>query len=361
MYNGVGLTTPRGSGTSGYVQKNLAYIQKPTTRADFQKELAAIKANPLKPPKKPNPELIEHEQKRQIEIHLINFKKALEGQGLSPEEIKERVDNARTHLYAKLHEAPLLNQKSSHQKVIQKNEEIAKFRDSFGIKNDYVPGSSFDFEALEEKRQKEKEDRAMKKKMEKLKVLEEAQKKEKEASLKNEKAKIPIEKEKPKEEFKKPSKPIENADREPMEDGEIKSESYQKEIKENPKENLKSEEKTLEKKNAPKERGPQRKDLREKRRYSRDRQSRNYRRSPDHYRRRSPYRDNRRPNYRNRNKYSDDSQSPDYRKSPKESRDKARRYRKYSSSSSRSFRSRSCSHSSCSGCSSSSSCSSCSR
>jgi serine/arginine repetitive matrix protein 2 len=26
MYNGVGLTTARGSGTSGYVQKNLSHI-----------------------------------------------------------------------------------------------------------------------------------------------------------------------------------------------------------------------------------------------------------------------------------------------------------------------------------------------
>ena len=27
MYNGVGLQTARGSGTSGYVQKNLSYLQ----------------------------------------------------------------------------------------------------------------------------------------------------------------------------------------------------------------------------------------------------------------------------------------------------------------------------------------------
>ena len=27
MYNGIGLQTPRGSGTNGYVQKNLAFIK----------------------------------------------------------------------------------------------------------------------------------------------------------------------------------------------------------------------------------------------------------------------------------------------------------------------------------------------
>jgi hypothetical protein len=27
MYNGIGLQTPRGSGTSGYIQKNLGYMK----------------------------------------------------------------------------------------------------------------------------------------------------------------------------------------------------------------------------------------------------------------------------------------------------------------------------------------------
>lgn len=45
MYNGIGLQTPRGSGTSGYVQKNLSFV-KPNPlkqREDFLKELQALK------------------------------------------------------------------------------------------------------------------------------------------------------------------------------------------------------------------------------------------------------------------------------------------------------------------------------
>ncbi len=64
MYNGVGLTTARGSGTSGYVQKNLSYIgpggQKPA-QTDYGKILQGLKENPLPPPRPPNKELIEHE------------------------------------------------------------------------------------------------------------------------------------------------------------------------------------------------------------------------------------------------------------------------------------------------------------
>ena len=37
MYNGIGLTTPRGSGTSGYVQRSLAYI-KPKQTYDMAKQ-----------------------------------------------------------------------------------------------------------------------------------------------------------------------------------------------------------------------------------------------------------------------------------------------------------------------------------
>jgi hypothetical protein len=46
MYNGIGLQTPRGSGTSGYVQKNLSYIkpfQKQRSKDDFLKEMQALK------------------------------------------------------------------------------------------------------------------------------------------------------------------------------------------------------------------------------------------------------------------------------------------------------------------------------
>lgn len=39
MYNNIGLMTPRGSGTSGYVQKNLAHIKRLHNRDQFIKEM----------------------------------------------------------------------------------------------------------------------------------------------------------------------------------------------------------------------------------------------------------------------------------------------------------------------------------
>jgi hypothetical protein len=38
MYNGIGLTTPRGSGTSGFVSKNLAFVKPQKKPAQFEKQ-----------------------------------------------------------------------------------------------------------------------------------------------------------------------------------------------------------------------------------------------------------------------------------------------------------------------------------
>lgn len=157
MYNGIGLPTPRGSGTSGYVQKNYAYTNKPRLHQDYQKELEAIKANPPKPPKKPNSEIIAHEQKRQIEIKLITFKQQLEEEELPQEEVERRVCAARKHLHNKLSEAPLMSENTSHHKALQKEKDLQNLREAFKISEDYQPGSAFDFEAIEKKRQEEKD------------------------------------------------------------------------------------------------------------------------------------------------------------------------------------------------------------
>ena len=46
MYNGIGLQTPRGSGTSGYIQRNLSVPKKNIkTREEFLKELQQLKVN----------------------------------------------------------------------------------------------------------------------------------------------------------------------------------------------------------------------------------------------------------------------------------------------------------------------------
>ena len=68
MYNQIGLKTPRGSGTNGYVQRNLAFRQKrkPHSFRDDEER---------RPPKVrvANPEILEHQRKRKVEVMLIEW------------------------------------------------------------------------------------------------------------------------------------------------------------------------------------------------------------------------------------------------------------------------------------------------
>jgi serine/arginine repetitive matrix protein 2 len=69
MYNGIGLTTPRGSGTNGYVQKNLSFVKHRTERQEY------ARIDQIKPDvaKKPNQEILDHQKKRQIEVQIMQW------------------------------------------------------------------------------------------------------------------------------------------------------------------------------------------------------------------------------------------------------------------------------------------------
>ena len=80
MYNGIGLTTPRGSGTSGYVQKNLSFV-KPKLKTNYKDILQQFKDSPAPAKKRANIDIINHEQKYQIEVQLDKMKLKLIDKG----------------------------------------------------------------------------------------------------------------------------------------------------------------------------------------------------------------------------------------------------------------------------------------
>ncbi|KAG8759568.1 RNA-splicing factor [Serendipita sp. 396] len=73
MYNGIGLTTPRGSGTNGYVMRNISYLRSHDSAADR----AAMEAPPMKH-REPDKEILEHERKRKIEVACYELRVQLE-------------------------------------------------------------------------------------------------------------------------------------------------------------------------------------------------------------------------------------------------------------------------------------------
>ncbi len=110
MYNGVGLKTTRGSGTSGYVQRNASQVRRSrgggaawgggkdpwkTGEASDKVEKRA----PL-PRKGIHPDILDHERKRKIEVRVLEAGEEWEEEGLSAKEVEKRCDRLRKRLIA---------------------------------------------------------------------------------------------------------------------------------------------------------------------------------------------------------------------------------------------------------------------
>lgn len=80
MYNGIGLPTPRGSGTNGYVQRNLSSVRHKKDRIDYKSEEELKKLENLLM-KKPNQEILDHERKRKVELKCLELEEMMEEQG----------------------------------------------------------------------------------------------------------------------------------------------------------------------------------------------------------------------------------------------------------------------------------------
>jgi hypothetical protein len=75
MSANVGLSTPRGSGTSGYVQRNLSNMRPRERERGAPYSLEEHKSYKQR---KPDKEILEHERKRKIEVKLFELRDKLE-------------------------------------------------------------------------------------------------------------------------------------------------------------------------------------------------------------------------------------------------------------------------------------------
>ena len=80
MYNNIGLQTARGSGTNGYVQRNLSLLRSRKEKVDYHTKEDLDKIEQMNT-KKPNQEILEHERKRQIELKCMELQDVMEEQG----------------------------------------------------------------------------------------------------------------------------------------------------------------------------------------------------------------------------------------------------------------------------------------
>ncbi|CAH8582896.1 unnamed protein product [Schistosoma margrebowiei] len=159
MYNGIGLPTPRGSGTNGYVQKNLAFISNFKEQNPYKTEEDIKRADALLF-KEPNKEILEHERKRKIEVKCFEMEQEMEEQGYTQSEIEFRVSGFRKKLLDELKASeikktpnvePFEISQSEHGKLLPKGTHenaavnILKntiFKEALGIGEQFQDGNS---------------------------------------------------------------------------------------------------------------------------------------------------------------------------------------------------------------------------
>ncbi|GJJ07367.1 hypothetical protein Clacol_001569 [Clathrus columnatus] len=153
MYNGIGLTTPRGSGTSGYVVRNLSHLRHHETAAE---RAAALLVQPPRH-REPDAAILEHERKRKIEIRCYELQVELEDKGMSEDVIREEVDTLRKRLVENMSildsSAKNLKLTDTHGRAAAKKVEIDKMARALGTRSDYTEGEAFDREKQEELKQ----------------------------------------------------------------------------------------------------------------------------------------------------------------------------------------------------------------
>ena len=161
MADNVGLTTPRGSGTSGYVQKNRSLLRPRDKVAPYQKDFDHAKHRP----RQPDAEILEHEAKRDIEVKVFELRDKLEEEGyacslpnyvediltlcsVDEDEIDEQCEALRRKLEKERQDgkdlgpnAKRLKSHQVHDLAKAKAEESDRMRKALGISEDYEEGS----------------------------------------------------------------------------------------------------------------------------------------------------------------------------------------------------------------------------
>jgi len=173
MYNGIGLATPRGSGTSGHVQSNVALARARSQMrrlAEVKAKVTGAAAAKAIAERPANPDIVAHEVKRRVEVKLAELRDSLEGAGVADDEVEARVATARAELTARLtapapgggaaastagasawarhaREAAAAGAGTdSHMRAVAKAREDARLRSAFGITTAYSSGDAFNEE-----------------------------------------------------------------------------------------------------------------------------------------------------------------------------------------------------------------------
>ncbi|KAF5138666.1 Pre-mRNA-splicing factor CWC21 [Metarhizium brunneum] len=161
MSENVGLSTPRGSGTSGYVQRNLAHLKPRDHGAPYPQDLDSLRHKQRQPDKG----ILEHDRKRQVEVKVFDLRDKLEEEEIDEEEIDKRCDELREKLLAEMESGRrggsgprrTFKEHQVHEMADAKIKESERLRKALKISPEYEEGSHW-------KRQEERLRTALEKK-----------------------------------------------------------------------------------------------------------------------------------------------------------------------------------------------------
>ncbi|KAL8573361.1 hypothetical protein ACOMHN_032823 [Nucella lapillus] len=192
MYNGIGLMTARGSGTNGFVQRNLSTVKHTKDRINYKSEEDVARLE-KQLNRQPNAEILNHDRKRRVELKCMEMEELMEEQGrsaplpmrshISPCSVDRRVDSVpprrlphsflghqlvsgpysedEIHQKVSMFRKMLMEKegstdspldmdefgrpiaKETHQLAEANQEKNQRLREAFGL-GDYVDGSAFD-------------------------------------------------------------------------------------------------------------------------------------------------------------------------------------------------------------------------
>ncbi|KAK7207235.1 hypothetical protein BZA70DRAFT_229347, partial [Myxozyma melibiosi] len=104
-YNNIGLSTPRGTGTNGYIQTNRSNLKPRDPNRDRGLRLAAkgeldteddIKRDARR--REISKDIKDHESAREIEVKCMELRVMLEDEDVAEEDIEKRVEDLRKTL-----------------------------------------------------------------------------------------------------------------------------------------------------------------------------------------------------------------------------------------------------------------------
>ena len=175
-YNGIGLSSVRGSATSGHVQANRGHVNANRLRRQQERNSQSNSRPTFNPVssaarQQGHAEIQKHEERRRIENVLLELQEEMEDAGkLSPEEINERIGRERTRLMNRLegnHEQgsrmrqgqpQSRGQRWDRQKTaanqILKTQQSDRLGSALGIQRDaHVEGQAFDSDFQQQKKE----------------------------------------------------------------------------------------------------------------------------------------------------------------------------------------------------------------